>query len=653
MRARISLTGRLLLFLMLLPGMSAAQSVSSSQAPDYVGSTACRACHLEASEAWEGSHHALAWTAPTAQNIVADFDDTAFRHDGTLTRFRTEDGRYFVTVTEKDGSTRDYPVHSVAGIEPLQQYLLETETGTLQSFDVVWDTVETRWYHLYPDQDLPPDDGLHWTGPYKNWNARCAECHATGYDKNYDPQTRSYASEVAEIGVGCEACHGPGGAHLDWAAGKVPDPSVVGLNPFGFTMDFSEGAEATIQQCASCHARREAHFDGNPLPGTPFNQAYALALLRPGQYHADGQILDEVYVYGSFLQSKMYAAGVSCSNCHEPHSARLLAEGNGLCTQCHSPAARGDFPSLAAKEYDDPSHHFHAEGTAGAQCKNCHMIERVYMGVDGRRDHSFRVPRPDLSLETESPNACTDCHDDRSSVWAAEAVARWYPESTHRGAHYGQTLAAGRRNPVAASEDLADLAEDDGQPGIVRATALWLLEQAENPAMATRVVPLMADPDPVVRAAAVGVNIAAAPALRARRLEAALADPNRMVRIEAAKTLINVPPSTLSPTASERLRAAARDWQIGLGNRFDFPETHLILGGTALAMRNVPSAERAFREVVRLDPQREDAWIMLVRIADATRGPQAVQRVLDEALDVLPGSDPLNALRQDALLPPQ
>ena len=628
-------------------------STSAAGAQDYVGSAACRDCHRDAAEAWEGSHHALAWTAPTPDNIVADFDDTEFRHDGTITRFRIEEGGYYINVTEKDGVATDYKVHSVAGIEPLQQYLLETEPGKIQSFDVVWDTVGREWYHLYPDQDLPPDDGLHWTGPYKNWNARCAECHATGFEKNYSPVDLTYSSVQAETGVGCEACHGPGSAHLDWAAGRAPAEPFTGLTDYALTIDNGAGGEVVLQQCASCHSRREAHFDGNPRPGTPYADAYSLALLRTGSYHADGQILDEVYVYGSFLQSKMYARGVTCSNCHDAHTAELKADGNGVCTQCHAPAGNPSFPTLANKMYDDPSHHFHAAGTEGAQCKSCHMIERVYMGVDGRRDHSFRIPRPDLSIETDSPNSCTDCHADKSSVWAAAAIEQWYPDSVHRGPHYGQTLAAGRRDPVSARGSLAELAENTQEPGIVRATALWLLEQAQDPQIATRLEPLLDDPDPVVRAAASGVHASAAPQLRGQRLERALEDPVRTVRIEAAKTLITVPPDSLPPSAVDKLRAAAREWQQGLVNRADFPETHLILGGTALSMRNIAGAERAFREVVRMDPQREDAWVMLVRIADAVEGPQAAARVVDEALRFLPASDTLNTMRGSRLLPPE
>ena len=454
------------LFAVLLLCVSGLSSASAQEAsgPRYVGSDQCTECHTEAAEAWKGSHHALAWTMPTPETVVGDFDGTTFEHDGTLTRFRVEDGTYYATVTEKDGVTTDHPIHSVAGIAPLQQYLVETEPGRQQSFDVVWDVENARWYHLYPDQDLPPDDGLHWTGPYKTWNARCAECHATGYERNFGPMTRSYSSTQAEIGVGCEACHGPGSAHIDLVNGLALSQTGPDLDAYGFTMSFGQDAETDIQQCATCHSRREALTDGNPLPGSEFHDAHRLALLRPGLYHAGGQIQDEVYVYGSFLQSKMYAQGVGCMDCHTPHGADLLAEGNGLCTQCHSEAGHDRFPTLSQVSYDDPAHHFHEVGSEGAQCKSCHMIERTYMGIDGRRDHSFRIPRPDLAAETGGPDSCTDCHADQTPDWAAGQIESWYPDSAHRGPHYGQALALGRTDPQAAAGSLQALARIIHQP---------------------------------------------------------------------------------------------------------------------------------------------------------------------------------------------
>ncbi|WP_372570717.1 multiheme c-type cytochrome [Ruegeria jejuensis] len=621
-------------------------TVSSAQEPAYVGSSECAECHVEAASAWSGSHHALAWTAPSPGTVIADFDDTSFSHDGMSVQFGADGDQYRATVTEKDGVTTEYPVHSVVGIAPLQQYLFETEPGRLQSFDVVWDAEKERWYHLYPDQDLPPDDGLHWTGPYKNWNARCAECHATGFEKNYDPNTRTYASTHAEIGVGCEACHGPGSAHLDWAAGREIANDGGLLSAIGLTMDFNAGAEATVQQCATCHSRREAFGDGNPLPGTPYHDNYNLALLRPGLYHADGQILDEVYVYGSFLQSKMYASGVSCTNCHEAHSATLIADGNGVCTQCHSPAGRKEFPGLTEALYDDPSHHFHPMESEGAACKSCHMPEQIYMGIDGRRDHGFRIPRPDLTEETDAPDTCTDCHSDRTAEWAARTLEAWYPQSVNRGAHFGQIFAAARTDPVAAGNDLAQLARDAARPAIIRATALWLLQQNATPQVRDLAVGLLDDPDPMVRASAVGLLSDADPTEIAEILPL-VEDPFRVVRIAAARAMLSARGTQMPRDGQESLQQALSEWRTSLINRADFPETHLVLGGMALTMRNLPAAQKAFEEVTLLDPQRMDAWVMQVRLAAATGGSNAARLVLDRALSANPDDPSLSALASD------
>ena len=617
--------------------------------PNYVGSETCTSCHADETAAWRGSHHALAWTQPTPETVLADFNGTEFSHDGMHVAFRIEDGTYFATVTEKNGEAKDYRIHSVAGVEPLQQYLIETEPGRIQSFDVAWDVLEERWYHLYPEQDLPPDDAFHWTGPYKNWNARCAECHATGFEKNYSPIERTYASTQAEFGVGCEACHGPGEAHIPWA-----DPALVynagdwvSVGDTGFTMDFSKGAETTIQQCASCHARREPFLDGNPLPGTSFHDTYRLSTLRPGLYHPDGQILDEVYVYGSFLQSRMYARGVNCTDCHTPHSAELKAEGNAVCTQCHSPAGNPDFPTLTAANYDDPSHHFHAEGSDGAQCKSCHMIERDYMGIDGRRDHSFRVPRPDISVSLRTPNACSDCHADKLASWAAKSVEQWYPDGRHTQPHYAQSLAPGRQSPLANIENLLAIASHSEFPGIVRASALDLLSQVATAEVADLTETMLSDPDPLVRAAAVPLQRSAPDNMTVTRLTPLLTDATRSVRMAAAKEYLGLQILRMPSGLGDNLNQAMSEWQETLTAKADFPEVQLVIAGVGLTTRQFDAALSAFSEAVKMDPQMVEAWTMMVRIHVAFGNRQAALATVDEAIAANPTDISLKLLKAD------
>ncbi|NDR58157.1 multiheme c-type cytochrome [Aliiruegeria sabulilitoris] len=633
-----------LLVACLVAGPAPAQEPSDP--PEYVGSPACAECHASEWEDWQGSHHDLAWTE-TGEGVLGDFDDASFTHRGVTTQFSREGEQLFIESDGPDGAMTRWPVAGVIGIAPLQQYFVETEPGRFQTFDIPWDTERNEWFHMYPDQHLPASEAFHWTGPYKTWNNRCAECHSTDYQRNYDAQEKRYNSTYSEIGVGCEACHGPGSLHLDWAEadGDLPGWPLDGLSPTGFSADFTTGdAETEIQQCAACHSRRGPLEDGSPLPGTPFHDAYRLSTLRDPLYHADGQILDEVYVYGSFLQSKMYAAGVQCSDCHDVHSATHYNEGNGVCLTCHSPAGNPDFPSLKLAEYDSEEHHFHEPESEGAQCVSCHMIERVYMGVDGRHDHSFRVPRPDLSVSTGAPNACTDCHATEGPFWAQQELEKRFPDSEYRGPHFATTFAAIRKGDASELENLAEIALSD-LPAIVRATALEMLLPLGSPELADRMLGLLSDPDPMVRANAAGLQRAAAPTDMTVRLLPLLEDGTRLVRNAAVRELLAAPIAHLPDRQARAMQAAMGEWQQTLAGTADFPETQLVLGGIALTTRNLEGALASFGEAVRLDPQMTSAWSMIVRLQAASGRMEDAQETLDAALARNPEAPDLLALR--------
>ena len=339
----------------------------------------------------------------------------------------------------------------------------------------------------------------------------------------------------------------------------------------------------------------------------------------------------------------MYAAGVTCSDCHDVHTASHHNEGNGVCLSCHSPAGNPDFPTLRLAEYDSPEHHFHEMGSAGAQCVSCHMIERVYMGVDGRHDHSFRVPRPDLSIATGAPNACTDCHAAEGPFWAQEALEAWFPDSAYRGAHFATDFAAWRGGDYTGTEAMAEIALSD-QPGIVRATALEMLAPQATPELAAALAPLLQDPDPLVRANAAPVQRMAPPEDMVARILPLLSDPVRVVRNAAAREMLGAPVPRLSERQQAALGAAMSEWQLTLAATADFPETQLVLGGIALTTRNLPGALASFREAVRMDPQMIQAWSMIVRLEAASGRVEEARRALDDALALNPGDSALEAL---------
>ncbi|MEE9608831.1 MAG: tetratricopeptide repeat protein, partial [Myxococcota bacterium] len=520
---------------------------------------------------------------------------------------------------------------------PLQQYLIAFPDGRLQALGIAWDARPAaaggqRWFSLYP-QRVEPGDPLHWTGIAQTWNRMCAECHSTQLRKGYDVAADRYETRWEALDVSCEACHGPGSAHVAWAdQGGDPDAGLaVKLGEAGAWQipaaadtarrTPTRATRTEVETCARCHARR-ALLSEDYVHGSPLLDTHRPALLEEGLYHADGQILDEVYVYGSFLQSRMYAAGVSCSDCHEPHALTLRAEGNALCGQCHR-----------AERYDAAAHHHHAAESAGARCVACHMPARVYMGVDARRDHGFRVPRPDLSSVLGTPNACDGCHADRSGGWAAVTVSEW------RGGrapapHFAEVLHAGRRGLPGANAALVSLGENPEVPAIVRATALALLAPPMTSAALDALRSALRDSDPLVRLAAVEAVEALPLEARAQWLPPLLGDPLRGVRIAAARALAALPAERLEPGDARALAAALAEYRDAQRTNADGPEAHLSLGALHTAQGDLDAARAAYEQALRLDPSFLPSYVNLADLHRMAGRDELAEQLLWRALDV-------------------
>jgi tetratricopeptide (TPR) repeat protein len=618
---------------------------SAAMTPKYTGSSSCKSCHQTQYKAWSDSHHSWAWRKPEPANVLGDFNNTEFQHAGFTYRFITNKRDFYIIADNQQGVAEKFRVDSVVGITPLQQYLVDTGSGHLQALDVAWDTEHNRWYHLYPDEDTSAGNGMHWTGSYKNWNSRCAECHATDYRKNYEPLNRSYKSQQAEIGVGCEACHGPSEAHLSWA--DAPDRFSMGawqgIDAKGLTGAYAANNGASeINLCAGCHSRREPIGANSPQPGSNYTDNYRLSLLHDGLYYPDGQIHDEVYVYGSFLQSKMYDKGVKCSNCHDTHSYRLISNGNVLCTQCHNAQGNELFPSLIKKQYDSADHHFHESGSEGAECKQCHMPERHYMIVDGRRDHSFRIPRPDLSKKMDVPNVCNSCHKDKTPAWATAEIIKRFPDGASTKSHFAEVFnSADNGMNEQTGNRLLDLAKDKNLPAIVRASALTRLAPVSKRLDFKQIETLLADENAWVRHAVVNLFVYSSKENKMEKLLPMVNDPVRSVRLEAVKGFLETDIQKLTFSDSVAVKKAMKEYQESLFAKADVPEIQMVIGGVALSRRNIPAAIHAFSQALELDPQLIQAWVMLARIKAAVGQKSAAKQILSKAVKANPGNKEL------------
>ncbi len=627
----------------LLPrGTPPASAPAASAA--YAGSQACAGCHAKQHAAWQGSQHQLAMQHATDATVLGDFADAHFTYAGITSTFFRRDGRFFVRTDGPDGRLAEFEVKYVFGLAPLQQYLVEFPDGRIQALSIAWDARPKaqggqRWYHLYPKERITHTDPLHWTRGMQNWNYMCAECHSTAVRRNYDPGSDTFKTGWSEISVGCEACHGPGSAHIAWAKDKRSDPAR------GLVVRFDERAgvhwaiqpasgnaarstprtsSKEIDTCALCHARRGQIWEPH-VPGKPIADTHQPALLTEGLYEADGQMRDEVYNYGSFLQSRMHAAGVTCSDCHDPHSGKLRVPGDGVCLQCH-----------AATKYPLPAHTGHPDTPQAQACPACHMPTRTYMGIDPRHDHSFRVPRPDLSVKYGTPNACNDCHRDKSAAWAAAAVEKWFGPQRKGLQAWTPAFHAARTGSTESKNLLFGTAQDAGQPAIGRATAYAELAAYLTPSLVSEMQKGLHDPSELVRIGALRGLASVPPDQRWGIANHLLSDPVRAVRLEAVSFLLPVPADTLSPEQGAALDHGIEEYVAVQKLNADRPESHLNLG-LLHAARNAPDqAEAEYRAALKLDPGFVRAYVNLADLYRSTGRDADGEKLLRDALRAAP-----------------
>ena len=576
--------------------------------------------------------------------MLGDFNNAKFISGGITSTFFRRDKKFFVRTDGPDGAIHDYEIGFTFGVSPLQQYLIPMPGGRLQALGIAWDARSReaggqRWFHLYPGEHPSASDSSHWTAIDQNWNSMCADCHSTNVRKNYNDKIRSYETTYAEVNVACEACHGPGSNHIAWAKGSAEQKRSDATEGLTIALDERRDiawridpvsneprrskpreTDRELQMCARCHSRRSQIHEGY-VHGQPVEDDYRVALLDPELYFSDGQINGEVYEYGSFLQSRMFHEGVTCSDCHDPHSGKVRAQGNQVCLQCH-----------LSQKYDSPTHHFHKIGGKAAQCVECHMPSRTYMVVDARRDHSIRIPRPDLTTTIGTPNACNQCHTEKTAQWASDALSRWYGHTPSGSQHYGEAINEGRESAPGAPRDLESLIMDKSQSAIGRATALTLLSSM-GPASGNRVMEEGSkDSSSLVRRATASALSSSDLQANIRTPASLLSDPLRSVRIEAAEALAGITSGELPSKLSTAFEHATNEYIAAQELSADRPEAHLNLALLFARKGEVDRAEAELRTALSIDPGFAPAAVNLADLYRERGRDVEGEAVLDTAL---------------------
>lgn len=591
----------------------------------------CIQCHEQETRQWQTSLHARSMQPVSPATVLGNFEQARFVSAEIEAIFHSEGDQYLIDLTES-GQQQTWSVRYTFGVYPLQQYLIDIGDGKLQALNIAWDSRTAdvggqRWFRLDAPEQQRPGTPLHWRGVYQNWNSMCADCHSTNLSKGYAPDLDNYDTRFDQINVSCSACHAQARTHAAAALEGQARPAGAALSAQGAWIPGSTehkprhtgslSSSEQVETCGRCHALR-TRLD--QTPNGRINDTYSLNRLQSPLYFADGRVREEVFVLGSFLQSKMHRAGVVCSNCHNPHTAKPVAEGNALCSQCH-----------AASSFDRTEHHRHQQDSAGAQCVNCHMPERTYMQVDPRREHNFTTPNPVTAQRADSPDPCLACHKNESRDWSIQQVSSLWPKHRERSDWFEIQQA----QLPAISRFIAN---SDGVP-LYRAS---LLEQ-QAPALAQTspmlIVQQLTSDDALLRESSwkAATNLPAE--IVQPHAETGLTDQSISVRLAAFETLMLL---QALPNVNTHVR---NEYEAYLQQQADRPAGRTLRARYALLAGQPSAGEQDLNLALKMDNAYLPAYILLSDLLRSQQRFNDAIEVLNKGLQQLPESAQLWHLR--------
>ena len=613
--------------------------------PDYLGSAACARCHQQVYDQWEASLH-VRMTKPVAEaTIVGDFSDgTRFADHDRSFEFGRANGKPFMRVSFGGAPPETFRVDYTLGHKRYQGYLSTLPDGRMYVLPAFWHVESQRWIDWKEITPIP--DGAH--DLRQIWNSNCFNCHATNLVQGFDVPTRTYKTTWTEMGLGCEACHGPGRVHVDLIDAWRKDPALKPGGSLGIFSSRHGTPRQTYDTCAYCHGNKRNLYVGFRAGDRYEDYALPFLISEPipatdlqGEFWPDGRPNRFNRPQALTLSGCFKAGDVTCTSCHVAHGSSNPfslkvditkgASGDTLCTQCHT-----SFKAAAVTR-----HTFHNAASEGSRCISCHMSDVNWRLLIRRRDHTFQAPVPEITAAFGVPNACTTCHDNRSPEWAARQMDQWWGDGGRRkaAASIADTMYRAGSGDATVLPALARLAIDRSNGLLIRASAVEFIEQLASgtagaasadaqsqtsfgygvktapikvapkrvqltPSQINALIGAASDPEPTVRAQAINAMLATGDHQRVvTPIIARLVDPARVVRARAAEALLAMGIATLPGAAGAALARAQDDFAQALR---DFPESalnHTSLGWLESERQRPLQAHVALDAAIHLDPK--------------------------------------------------
>jgi hypothetical protein len=621
---------------------------AQSPPPSFAGARSCAECHRATSERWHDGRHSKMLQPATPATVLGDFARRRTVLRGQTYELAAREGGFWITESALTGRPRTHRVDFTLGSRRIQHYLTRREDGSIVVLPPTWDVTRREWFASV--EIVRPDEADR--TPIQVWNKTCLECHVSGQAKDFDPKRLAYQTRWQDEGTSCERCHGPGVVHVERerARAKSGEGAVASaaagddvLSPYRLD------ATKSTTLCAQCHTLRDVVAPGFTAGRDYYDHFMPMLEYGPRADHdpawwADGRPRRFSNDALGFWESQCFLKGkASCTTCHlDPHLPDVdrdetLATGQGvICLRCHQAIGR-----------DVTAHTRHRPGSTGSSCVECHMPRHV-LSVKARiRDHAIGVPAPEATARFGIPNACNDCHADRSPEWAEEALARWFHENRRgRFAARAEAFTLAREGKKDAIPKLLALLAAPSEPPLLRANALGHLGRFQDPRAVEALRAAARDDEPILRAVAV-MNLEPAKigeADKAKAIEAlvsTLADPRRVVRAGAALSLVRSGITRLPGDSGRLFEGAKRDYVERARLHQDDAQTQLELGQFLLLDAQYASAEEAFDLSRRLDPRQPLGYFFA--LVEYGRGRLDAAR---RRLDALPVDDPHAAAAQ-------